>query len=437
MLNTQPAPLAPLTARLAAWREIILSSTQRLGQVDAFDLAGSLTFTTVLAIVPLLAVALALFTAFPQFHEFSDALQAFLTNSLMPPVVSDNVMSYLNDFALQASRLTAIGGSFLVFTVLLLILSIDKALNEIWRVTKPRKIGQRLLIYWALLTLGPLLTGASLWATALVARESFGVMSQLPDLLELTLKVSPFFVSAAGFATLFVIVPNARVAPRDAIIGGLLVAMLLEVMKFGFAYYVSQISTYTTIYGAFAALPVFLIWVYLSWLSILFGAIVSANLPYFRHVRARGPTQPGDRLQDALSALGLLDQSRAQKAPGLSSGQIAQALQLTEEQTESLLGELQTLGWVAAAQVRKREHWVLVCDPEATSLTPLLKRAFINRRILNLDAQPALKKALCMYIQDNKDSMLADVLLQNDKREVLNVQSEPSSTKETHHVKGQ
>jgi membrane protein len=131
---------------------VILSSAQRLSQVDAFDLAGSLTFTTVLAIVPLLAVALALFTAFPQFHDFSDALQAFLTNSLMPPVISDNVMSYLNDFAKQASRLTAIGGSFLVLTVLLLILSVDKALNDIWRVTKPRGIGQRLLVYWALLT---------------------------------------------------------------------------------------------------------------------------------------------------------------------------------------------------------------------------------------------------------------------------------------------
>lgn len=436
-MNTQPPPLASQPARLAAWREIMLSSAQRLGQVDAFDLAGSLTFTTVLAIVPLLAVALALFTAFPQFHEFSDALHAFLTNSLMPPVVSENVMSYLNDFALQASRLTAIGGGFLVFTVLLLILSIDKALNEIWRVTKPRKIGQRLLIYWALLTLGPLLTGASLWATALMARESFGVISQLPDLLELTLKVSPFFVSAAGFATLFVIVPNTRVAPRDALIGGLLVAMLLEMMKFGFAYYVSQISTYTTIYGAFAALPVFLIWIYLSWLSVLFGAIVSANLPYFRHVRARGATQPGDHLRDALSTLNLLDQSRTQKIPGQSTSQIAQALQLTEEQTEALLGELQTLGWIAAAQVRQREHWVIVCDPNSTSLTPLLKRAFINRRILSLDTHPALKKALCMYIQDNKDSMLADVLLQNDKKEELIVQSEPSSTKETHHVKGQ
>lgn len=414
-MNTQPPPLTTPPARFAAWREILLSSAQRLSQVDAFDLAGSLTFTTVLAIVPLLAVALALFTAFPQFHEFSDALQAFLTNSLMPPVVSDNVMSYLNDFALQASRLTAIGGSFLVFTVLLLILSVDKALNEIWRVTKPRGIGQRLLVYWALLTLGPLLTGASLWATALVARESFGVMSQLPDLLEFTLKISPFFVSAAGFAALFIIVPNTRVATRDAIVGGILVAMLLEIMKFGFAYYVSQISTYTTIYGAFAALPVFLIWVYLSWLSILFGAIVSANLPYFRHVRLRGPAQPGDRLNDTLAILYLLDQSRSQRTPGLSARQICDSLPLPEEQIESLLLDLQSLGWVAAAQVRKRENWVLICDPQTTSLTPLLKKFFVNRRILGLDVRPALKNALSAYIQDNKDTNLSDVLLQNDK----------------------
>ena len=107
-----PLPSTSLQKRFNVWREVFLSSAQRLGQVDAFDLAGSLTFTTVLAIVPLLAVALALFTAFPQFHDFSDALQAFLTNSLMPPVFSENVMSYLNDFAQQASRLTAIGGSF-------------------------------------------------------------------------------------------------------------------------------------------------------------------------------------------------------------------------------------------------------------------------------------------------------------------------------------
>ena len=436
-MKTQAPPVTTKHARLAAWREIMLSSAQRLGQVDAFDLAGSLTFTTVLAIVPLLAVALALFTAFPQFHEFSDALQTFLSNSLMPPVISENVMSYLNDFAQQASRLTAIGGGFLVLTVLLLILSVDKALNEIWRVTKPRGMGQRLLVYWALLTLGPLMTGASLWATALVARESFGVISQLPDLLDITLKISPFFVSALGFAALFLIVPHARVAPRDALIGGFLVAALLEMMKFGFAFYVSQISTYTTIYGAFAALPVFLIWIYLSWLSVLFGAIVAANLPYLRHFSVRGATQPGDRLQDALATLNLLDQSRSLRNPGLRAQQISEALHLTEEQVEALLATLQDMGLVAAAQVRKREQWILVCNPSTTSLSPLLTRFFINRRTLQLDERPELKHALAIYIEDNKDSNLADVLVQYDKPDMLNVQLDQSSTQETHHATGQ
>jgi membrane protein len=401
---------------------VILSSAQRLSQVDAFDLAGSLTFTTVLAIVPLLAVALALFTAFPQFHDFSDALQAFLTNSLMPPVISDNVMSYLNDFAKQASRLTAIGGSFLVLTVLLLILSVDKALNDIWRVTKPRGIGQRLLVYWALLTLGPIMTGASLWATALVARESFGVISQMPELLEFTLKVSPFFVSAAGFAALFIIVPNTKVTPRDAMLGGLLVAALLEIMKLGFAFYVSQVSTYTMIYGAFAALPVFLIWVYLSWLSVLFGAIVAANLPYFRHVRARGSKQSNDAFNEALGILRLLDQSRAQSAPGLSIQLLSDSLDLTEDQVEKSLASLQDLGWVVPAQVRKREVWVLVCNPSATSINPLIKRLLVNRSHLNLDESPALKQALLLYLKDNQDSVLADVLLHNDKSDTLTLQ---------------
>jgi len=436
-VNTQQPFAHSKPAKLTAWREITLSSAKRLSQVDAFDLAGSLTFTTVLAIVPLLAVALALFTAFPQFQAFSDALQNFLSRSLMPPVISENVMTYLNDFAKQASRLTAIGGSFLVITVLLLILSVDKALNEIWRVTKPRAIGQRMLVYWALLTLGPLMTGASLWATAFVARESFGVMSQIPELLEMTLKVSPFFVSAAGFAALFIIVPNVRVAPRDALIGGLLVAVLLEVMKKGFAFYVSQLSTYTMIYGAFAALPVFLIWVYLSWLSVLFGAIVAANLPYLRHVRIRGASQPGEPLQNALATLNLLDQSRSQRTPGLDARQISEALQLTEDQVASTLAVLQDLGLIAATQVRQRDHWVLVCDPHSTSLTPLFMQCFINRRSLCLDDHPALKLAMSTYIQNNKDTNLSDVLLQNDKLDKLNVQSEQSSTQETHHAKGQ
>jgi len=414
---------ASLRARFKNWRQIALSSAQRLGQVDAFDLAGSLTLTTVLAIVPLLAVALALFTAFPQFHEFSDALQAFLTNSLMPPVVSDNVMSYLNQFAQQASRLTAIGGGFLVVTVLLLVLSVDKAFNEIWRVTRSRSLSQRLLVYWTLLTLGPLMTGASLWVTALVAQESFGVISQMPGLLELALKSSPFIVSAVGFAALFVIVPNTRVATRDAIAGGILVSALLEIMKLGFAFYVSQISTYTTIYGAFAAIPVFLIWVYLSWLSILFGAIVAANLPYMRQSYLRRVEQPGERLQDALAALSLLDRARAHLPPGLSAEKIAEQLHLPLERIEPLLNSLQYLGLIAATHPRRLEHWVLVCNLETTGISALIEHFLLQRSALKLDQQPALRKALSEFITNGTNTMLSDVLVHNDNSEALAVQS--------------
>ena len=406
-----------LRKKLEGWRAVAWASAKRLGQVDAFDLAGSLTFTTVLAIVPLLAVALALFTAFPQFHELSDALQTFLTNSLMPPVVSENVMAYLNEFARQATRLTAIGGSFLIVTVLLLILSVDKALNEIWLVTQPRGIGHRLLVYWTLLTLGPLLTGASLWATAVLAQASFGVISHMPILLELTLKVSPFLVSIAGFAALFIVVPNARVSLRDGLIGGVLVAVLLALMKLGFAYYLSQISTYTTIYGAFAVLPVFLIWVYLSWLSVLFGAIVVANLPYLRQAGMRTHEQAGDPFHDALKILTMLNPSRTRQPPGLTSINITEKLHLPLDRTEALLGQLQELGLIAVTQTRKYQHWVLVCDLKQTDISSIANHFLLNRHAMRLDEDSALRLALADFIHNKKDTMLSDVLLHNDKPE--------------------
>ena len=149
------------------------------------QVASSLTFTTVLAIVPMLAVVLSLFTALPVFQEFRVALEDFLANSLMPPSVSDNIMEYLNQFARQASRLTAIGGAFLLVTSLLLIMTIDKAFNDIWHVTRQRPLPQRALVYWAVITLGPVVAGASLWATSFVARESMGLVRDVPEILSM------------------------------------------------------------------------------------------------------------------------------------------------------------------------------------------------------------------------------------------------------------
>jgi membrane protein len=257
-----------VTQYFGAAGQILGLAVQRATQAKAVQLAASLTFTTVLSVVPLLAVVLSLFTAFPLFTEFSDALQTFMSTNLMPPTVSDTVMIYLNEFAAQATRLTAIGGGFLVLTVVFLITSVESAFNTIWRVDRQRRMTHRILVYWAIITLGPVLTGASLYATAFLARESLGLLANTPIFLAIALKLLPGLLGALAFAALFIVVPNTRVNRRDAIVGGVISALILETMKIGFGYYVASFSTYTMIYGAFAALPVFLIWVYLCWLGI-------------------------------------------------------------------------------------------------------------------------------------------------------------------------
>jgi len=273
---------ASLNTTLRPWQLAIMVAFKRSLKANTMQLASSLAFSTVFAIVPLLAVVLSIFAALPEFEAFSLALQEYLANNLLPSQVSSNIMEYLNVFAAQASHLSTIGGIFLVGTIIALVISIDDALNTIWCVQNKRHAARRLFVYILIIVVGPILLSALLWTTAFLARESFGHVMHLPALLELSLKLSPFIVSALGFMVLFVVVPNTPVLWRDALLGGFVAALLLEIMKFGFALYVTSFSTYTLIYGAFAAIPVFLLWVYFSWLSVLLGAHVAANLPLLR-----------------------------------------------------------------------------------------------------------------------------------------------------------
>jgi len=243
-----------------------------------FQVASSLAFTTVLAIVPLLAVTLSLMTAFPIFADFESALQMFLREQLMPEAFSETVMRYLDEFVAQASRLSTVGGLFLMVTAVLVILSIDDALNDIWHVKKQRAISQRLLIYWAVLSVGPIILGASIWTSSLVARQAFtlGYGTELP--VALVAAWVPYLMGALACSLLFAIVPNCRVPFWVALIGGFTTATLFEAIKWGLGLYFAQIPTYTLIYGAFSVLPAFLLWIYLSWFAVLIGALVSANL---------------------------------------------------------------------------------------------------------------------------------------------------------------
>ena len=381
-------------------------SAERAGEEKLLQVASSLTFTTVLAIVPMLAVVLSLFTAFPVFQEFRVALEDFLTNSLMPPSVSDNIMDYLNQFARQASRLTAIGGVFLLITSLLLIMTIDKAFNDIWHVTRQRPLRQRALVYWAIITLGPVVAGASLWATSFVARESLGLVRDVPEALSVAVSFIPLILTALGFATLFVMVPNREVLWRDALVGGCVTAVVLEIMKSAFAYYLTRFPTYTVIYGAFATLPIFLLWIYLSWLAVLLGAILASSAPLIRLGRWEINRYPGAPFVDAVDALRALRQAQAANPPGLPANLLAAQLRLHQDELNEVL---ETLAEMGLATRSPEGLWVLTCDARNTSMAPVVDHFLLDRSQPRVRNDPEILRVASAVISQQNTPTLEEV----------------------------
>ena len=381
---------------------------QRAAEKNLTQVASSLTFTTVLSIVPLLAVVLSLFTAFPLFNDFRIALEVFLSGNLMPPAVSDNVMRYLNEFAAKASGLTAIGSLFLIATSVMLINTIDDAFNNIWQVERQRPIGRRILVYWAIISLGPVLLGASLWAWSVLARESLGYVGQLPEVLRFFLSYLPLVVTGLGFTILFVGVPNRRVLWRDALAGGLGTAVVLELMREGFAFYLTRFPSYTIIYGAFATLPIFLLWIYLSWLAILFGATVAATLPSLRQKRWAVQHYTGDRFADAMKIMQALWQAQRGRPPGRSARFLCAHLQLHPDELMPVLHQLKELGLVVNTENGETDQWVLACDPRSTTLDTLIDALLLDRRQPGVAQNPLLAQALARSFQGNP-VLLADL----------------------------
>ncbi|ARP94654.1 YihY family inner membrane protein [Bordetella genomosp. 13] len=387
---------------LARLGKVFRFAAQRAEEQKLLQVASSLTFTTVLAIVPMLAVALSLFTAFPLFQEFRVALEDFLSHNLMPPSVSDNVMGYLNQFAQQASSLTAIGGAFLIVTSVLLIMTIDQSFNDIWHVKRQRPLSQRVLVYWSVITLGPLAAGASLWATSFVARESMGLVQDVPEIVSLAISFIPLLLSGLAFSALFVVVPNRRILWRDALVGGYGTALLLEVMKSAFAYYLTRFPTYTVIYGAFATLPIFLLWLYLSWLAVLFGATVAASLPLIRLGRWEINRQAGAAFIDAVNVLRSLRRAQGGAPVGLSTAELVKQLQLNHDELNDVLDGLEDMGLVARTA---DQRWILACDPRTTTLAPVFDEFLLDRRQRRVRDDPALSAAVASVLCSTPPSL--------------------------------
>lgn len=241
------------------------------------QLAASLAFTTLLSIVPLVTLALIVASASPLFGALVSNLDGFLVDNLLPGKTGGVVARYTLQFSEKASRLTVAGVVVLVLTSFLLLSSIERAFNHLWKVRKPRPIFQRIRFYAVLLVVGPLAAGAVMTALSYAVTSSIGLLGEGASVRYFVLKVLAAALLCTFFAFLYYALPNARVRPLHAFIGGGIATAGIMASQRLFEYYLSNFGTYTKIYGAFAALPIFLVWLYLCWVIVLVGAVVVAN----------------------------------------------------------------------------------------------------------------------------------------------------------------
>jgi membrane protein len=258
--------------------DLIRSTARRAVQVRLPQVAASLTLTTALSVAPLVAVGFAVFKHVPVLRPLELATEQHLLRNLLPADISRTVLKHLHQFAANASSLTWLGALFVLAAAVMMLVTLERALTQMWDVKKPRPLVRRLGLYGLMLALGPLLVGASLWATASLLNASTGLMPSLPPALAFGLDLGPVALCSTGLAIVFRLLPNARVRWPHAIIGGVLGAVVLELGKRAFAAYLIQGPTYRSLYGAFAALPVFLLWLYFSYLVTLSAALVTAHI---------------------------------------------------------------------------------------------------------------------------------------------------------------
>jgi membrane protein len=340
--------------------------------------ASSLTFTTLIALVPLVTVMLAVFSAFPMFASFQTALEKYFLQALVPDGIAKPVLSALTQFAAKAARLGGVGLGLLVITALALMLTIDRALNAIWRVRRPRPIAQRVLVYWGGLTLGPLLLGISLSLTSWVLTASQGIVGALPGGVAMLLNVVEFALLALGMAALYHYVPHTHVRWRHALAGGVFVATGIEVAKHLLAWYVGTMPTISAVYGAFATVPILLLWIYVGWLIVLWGAVIAAYAPSLSMRIARMPTAPGHRFALALSVIAALSRAKSGDARGLALHDLAAALATDPLQVEPVVDTLAAMDWVARLDEEGGQRLVLLAEPATTPAQSLVNALLLE-----------------------------------------------------------
>jgi membrane protein len=348
---------------------------QHFREDRSFEAAGALSYTSLLALVPLMAVTLGVISAFPVFDRWAGEVEDYVFANFVP-AAGDVIHQYITEFVGRTAGLTGAGTLVLIITAILLMSSIEKSLNRIWRVQTERRPVNRLVIYWAVLTLGPLLVGASLALTSYLAALPVLAPEIVRGILQQAmLKTAPFFVALIGFTLVFIVVPNRRVRWHHALAGAILSALMFELAKAGFVLYVTNFPTYERVYGALATIPLFLVWIYVSWVVVLLGASVAAALTTFHYRRAGWRWSQREELLLAMRLLGHFWQAQ-RRGRSLS---VADILSREAAASDSQLRRI--LGWFHDARFIHADDdgdWMLSADLDELTLGELYRSgAFI------------------------------------------------------------
>ena len=331
--------------------------------------AGSLTYTTLLSLVPLITIALTLVSAFPVFSDLSTRFKIMLLSNLLPDFAGKIITVYMRQFSDNAARLTAVGIISLCVTALLTMYTIDAAFNSIWRVHRRRAAIRRFLVYWAVLTLGPLLIGGSLSASSWLWSMSRQYLDEVHWAGMLALNLTPLVLSTLAFTLIYQLVPRCYVPARHAFIAGLVAAICFLVAQDLFGLFINHFNTYKLVYGAFASLPVFLVWVYMTWVILLGGAEICASLDYWRNQVWQRPNHAGQTFVSAVQALIILEEAH-QYGASVPTIALSERLHIGWDELLELLEVLQNNGYIEKTAA---DGWLLARTPERILFADLFR----------------------------------------------------------------
>ncbi len=390
---------------------------RRVDEERITQVAGNITYTLILGIVPAVAVALAIFTRFPQFGMLQQVLERYFSHGMIPPGMAQGILENLALFASKASRVSIVGALAMLFTTSMMFNLIETTFNRIWGVQEQRPIIRRVLMYIFIATLGPLMLGGSLYLSSYLYLAGRGVVGYIPYVKG----IWPMFflggISTVAFTCLYRFVPYRQILWKDAFYGAVFASVSFEIAKRLFTIFVMQFASYQKIYGAIAVIPMFLLWLYLSSLIMLLGAVFVSSLPDFRSGRHSRDIIPGSQYADALFIIRRLYSARAQKSKTVKWTRLQRHAGLSSAELEAMLLTMQELGWVEHIQRRARiifhrrrkalrralDEWRWVGNARKITLADVY-----TRFVFQPDEEDALSQKITHLIEDNLGESLAD-----------------------------